>query len=356
MNPRMRSGHNVIHFERGVSVFGSMTFGIGQEVSDPDGKLLQLNDLLDGSRTYDEVIPLIATALRIPASDVESFMSRLIDNGHIEDASQGTTLSQREQERYSRQAHYLSRIRKDAELGHWTPTEILRKSHVTVLGIGGIGGAIATHLTAAGIGRITIVDHDVVELSNLNRQYLFSESSVGRSKVVEAGARLRQLNSSCEIEVVDEVVAGVDDVVTRMATADLFFRAADTPDQMPYWVSDAALATGTAWIDCSYAGPVVNFCTYVPGLTGCYRCMRESEYARMAATGRSTAFSDQAPDVNAALGPVVHVAGAMAAYEGIRFLTGLGAESIGRGIHQNMFRYDHSYVIEVPEECTHGTR
>lgn len=139
-----------------------------------------------------------------------------------------------------------------------------------------------------------------------------------------------------------------------MRDTDLFFRAADKPDEMPFWVSDAALDTKTPWIDCSYAGPMINCCTYVPGETGCYRCMRSSEHTKMETEGRLGAYSDSALPFNAALGPVVHMAGALAAYEGIRFLTEREPQSIGRALHQNMYRYDHSYVVPVPEDCRHG--
>ncbi|MBC6493917.1 ThiF family adenylyltransferase [Microbacterium sp. 4-7] len=139
-----------------------------------------------------------------------------------------------------------------------------------------------------------------------------------------------------------------------LAETDLFFRAADRPDQMPYWVSDEALKLGTPWIDCSYAGPMINCCIYVPGLTGCYRCLRGAARERLASEGRLGSFSESPPAFNAAFGPVVHMAASLAAYEGIRFLTGLSPQTIGSSFHQNMFDYAHSYVVEVPGDCPHG--
>ena len=74
----------------------------------------------------------------------------------------------------------------------------------------------------------------------------------------------------------------------------------------------------------------------------------------METEGRLGAYSDSALPFNAALGPIVHMAGALAAYAGIRFLTAREPQSIGRALHQNMYRYDHSYVVPVPDDCTHG--
>ena len=75
----------------------------------------------------------------------------------------------------------------------------LKDSHVVITGIGGLGCASATYLTAAGIGRITLVDFDVVELSNLNRQILYWEEDIGEKKVFVAQRKLSKLNPRAEI-------------------------------------------------------------------------------------------------------------------------------------------------------------
>ena len=75
----------------------------------------------------------------------------------------------------------------------------LKDSHIVIFGIGGLGCASATYLTAAGVGRITIVDFDTVELSNLNRQVLYCEEEIGEKKVIVAQRKLSKLNSRTEI-------------------------------------------------------------------------------------------------------------------------------------------------------------
>lgn len=72
-------------------------------------------------------------------------------------------------------------------------------SHIAIVGIGGLGCASATYLTAAGVGRITIIDFDVVELSNLNRQVLYWEDEIGEKKVFVAQRKLSKLNPHAEI-------------------------------------------------------------------------------------------------------------------------------------------------------------
>lgn len=98
----------------------------------------------------------------------------------------------------------------------------LAGSHVVVIGAGGLGAPALLYLAAAGVGRITVIDDDVVELSNLHRQVIHTEATVGQPKVDSAAAALRARNSDVEIIAVrarvtegnaDELFAGADVVM-----------------------------------------------------------------------------------------------------------------------------------------------
>ncbi|WP_044575763.1 HesA/MoeB/ThiF family protein [Arthrobacter alpinus] len=354
MKPQLRTGHDIIHLDRGVSVVGSMTYGIGQEIVDPEGLLLELNNIFDGTRELDAALLEFSQKSGVSLAGAQGLLTQLEENGHIEDSSALTSLTEQEKERYSRSAHYFSWIAKEAKPNRWTPQEQLKSSSVCVLGVGGVGGAIAGQLAASGVGRITLVDFDVVEESNLNRQILFGTSDVGRPKAQAAADRVREINPLSHIEYFNEKVESPERLRELFDNHTLVFRAADHPDDLPFRVSDAALKTNTPWIDCSYNGPMIVCCTFVPGVTGCYRCVRESEKIRLAELGKSSMYSDHVPDINSALGPVVQIAGSLAAYEGIRLLTGNRPQTVGRALHQNMFIYSHSYEILIPEDCNHG--
>lgn len=84
--------------------------------------------------------------------------------------------------------------------------EKLLQSHALIVGAGGLGSAAAPYLAAAGIGKITLVDHDVVELTNLQRQIMHSEQMIGTSKVASGQRFLRDLNSSIEINIIQEKI------------------------------------------------------------------------------------------------------------------------------------------------------
>jgi molybdopterin/thiamine biosynthesis adenylyltransferase len=84
--------------------------------------------------------------------------------------------------------------------------EKLLNSHALIIGAGGLGSAVAPYLAAAGIGKITLVDHDEVELTNLQRQIMHTEPMIGKSKVTSGQQFLSQLNSSIQVNAVQEKI------------------------------------------------------------------------------------------------------------------------------------------------------
>lgn len=354
MKPKLRTGHEIIHLERGVSIVGSLTYGLGQEIRDPSGSLLSLNDILDGTREAYDAMREFVEISGLSAERVARLFAELDRTGHIEDADSRTALTAKEQERYSRSANFFSWISKVSRPSRWDAQEILKRSRVCVLGVGGVGGAIASQLVSTGVGVVTVIDFDDVELSNLNRQTLFTDSDVGRPKAETVARRLSRLNTAVDVEFMNEKVDSVARLVQLFEGHDLFFRAADSPDELPFLTSDAAIHTRKPWIDCSYNGPMVVCCTYVPGVTGCNRCIRDLERKRLTESGRGAVYSDHVPETNSAIGPVTQIAGSLAALEGIRLLAGYEPQTVGRALHQNMYRYEHRYSIEIPTSCPHA--
>ena len=102
----------------------------------------------------------------------------------------------------------------------------LLKSHVAIVGAGGLGSPTAYYLTAAGIGKLTIVDDDQVELDNLQRQILHNQQRLGQNKASSAKQTLTQLNSDVEIEAIAERVCE-DNIGSLLTTAELIVDASD---------------------------------------------------------------------------------------------------------------------------------
>ncbi len=107
-------------------------------------------------------------------------------------------LSQQEQLRYSRQ----TMLKGIGEQGQ----QALKNSRVLIVGVGGLGNPVSLYLNAAGVGNIYLVDGDSIDISNLPRQILFNDADIAHNKADISAEKLQQLNSSTNIEVLDEML------------------------------------------------------------------------------------------------------------------------------------------------------
>ena len=98
---------------------------------------------------------------------------------------------------------------------------ILRSSSICIIGCGGLGGHILEMLARLGIGNLTVVDGDVFDETNLNRQIISSESNIGKAKVIEAFKRIESINSDIVINPINEFVTeeNVNDIIDDLKQA-----------------------------------------------------------------------------------------------------------------------------------------
>ncbi|TVZ26357.1 adenylyltransferase/sulfurtransferase [Gillisia sp. Hel_I_86] len=118
----------------------------------------------------------------------------------------------------------------------------LKKAKVLVIGAGGLGCPVLQYLAAAGVGKIGIIDDDIVDISNLQRQVLFSEKNVGQSKVLAARNRLQEMNSSIEIVTYNERLKA-ENAEELFSRYDLIVEGSDN-FTTKYLANDAAVLTG----------------------------------------------------------------------------------------------------------------
>jgi molybdopterin/thiamine biosynthesis adenylyltransferase len=204
----------------------------------------------------------------------------------------------------------------------------LAAARVVVLGAGGLGFPVLTYLGAAGLGAITIVDRDVVERSNLNRQCLFTEADLGRPKAATAALRLAALNSTVRWEPVQEAL---DEALAArlLAGADLAFDCADN------WEARGALAAA-AWragvpllhgAVAAFEGTVAWF---VPPAGPCFHCVYPE------------ALRPDGP--TPVLGAVAGVVGSLMAAEAVRALCGIGRRRSGELLLLDLERGSFDWV------------
>jgi adenylyltransferase/sulfurtransferase len=170
-----------------------------------------------------------------------------------------------DRERYSRQIRF-------AGLGEEGQERLLR-AHAAIVGCGALGSFQAAALARAGVGRLTIVDRDYVELSNLQRQWLFEESDAAEAlpKAVAAERRLARINSSVQSRgmVADLTPANIEELLGQ---AQVILDGADNFETR-YLVNDFALHRAIPWIYGAAVGSYGLTMPVIPGRTACLRCV-----------------------------------------------------------------------------------
>lgn len=170
-----------------------------------------------------------------------------------------------ERERYSRQILF-------AGIGE-TGQEALLRSHAVIAGCGALGSFHAAALARAGVGRLTIIDRDYVEASNLHRQWLFEEADAaeGLPKAVAAERRIARINSSISARgVVADLTAS--NAQELLGDADVILDGADN-FEMRYLVNDFAVSRGIPWIYGAAVGSYGLTMPVIPERTACLRCV-----------------------------------------------------------------------------------
>jgi molybdopterin-synthase adenylyltransferase len=199
--------------------------------------------------------------------------------------------------------------------------ERLSASSAVLVGCGAIGAAAANLLVRAGIGRLRIVDRDFVELSNLQRQSLFTESDAREAlpKAVAAERNLRSINSDVQVEGV------IADVTPRNAAELLsgFPLILDGTDNFEtrFLINDFAVKTGTPWI---YAAAVASYgltLVILPHKTPCLACLLDSP---------AGAGLEETCDTIGVLGPIVNLIASLEVAEAIKLLARRDSALLGR--------------------------
>ena len=149
--------------------------------------------------------------------------------------------------------------------------ERLKQSKVFVAGAGGLGSPVSIYLIAAGVGTMRIVDHDRVELSNLNRQVLHWDEDVGKTKIDSASDKLKRLNQNVKIEAIEETITEAN-VSKLVAGFDLIV---DAMDNLPtrYILNKAAIENNLPFFHGAVYGFEGRATTIIPGETACLKCL-----------------------------------------------------------------------------------
>ncbi|HEX3265458.1 MAG TPA: molybdopterin-synthase adenylyltransferase MoeB [Candidatus Limnocylindrales bacterium] len=195
----------------------------------------------------------------------------------------------------------------------------LLESKVLLVGAGGLGAPAALYLAAAGVGTIGIVDFDVVEASNLQRQVIHSTERLGVKKVDSAKQTIQALNPDVNVVTYDEMLQA-DNVQRLIAGYDVILDGTDTFETR-YLLNDAAVAAGIPVVHASVFRFEGQLTTFVPYEGPCYRCLYPTPPPPELAPGCSVA---------GVLGVVPGIMGMLQSNEVLKLLIGMGEPLVGR--------------------------
>ncbi len=263
-----------------------------------------------------------------------------------------TYLSQEEIERYQRQM-LLEDI---GEAGQHR----LKNSAVLLVGLGGIGSPLSLYLASAGVGHLGLIDNDVIERSNLQRQILYTEHDIKQSKVDVAKSKLLTHNPHIQITSYDKRLTH-DNACEILSSYDLIIDGSDN-FYTRYVVNDAAKAMKKPFISASifqYSGQLAFFNV---NDSACLRCLYPKPLAQNAVPNCQLA---------GVLGVVPGLLGTLAANEALKYLLGTGSLLVNRILtldsHQLNFHIHHfaknkqcracigEYFVDLPDiniECS----
>lgn len=182
---------------------------------------------------------------------------------------------------------------------------------VVIVGMGGLGCPASQYLAAAGVGELTLIDHDIIETSNLQRQILFSDADLGKPKVKVAKTRLLQLNPLLHVDAIKESVFECD-FEQRIKSADVVLDCTDNPKTRKY-INQACFNAQTKLVSASAiqgAGQLISFDFAQPN-SPCYSCLFPEGAEQSLSCSTSGVFS-----------PLLGIMGSMQAADTLNLLLG----------------------------------
>ncbi|RDX80118.1 Adenylyltransferase and sulfurtransferase MOCS3 [Mucuna pruriens] len=195
----------------------------------------------------------------------------------------------------------------------------LLKASILVVGAGGLGAPALLYFAASGVGRLGIVDHDVVELNNMHRQIIHTEAYVGKPKVKSAAAACRSVNSSIQV-VEHEEALRTSNALEILSKYDIIVDATDNAPTR-YMISDCCVVLGKPLVSGAALGLEGQLTVYNYNGGPCYRCLFPTPPPRTAC---------QSCADGGVLGVVPGIIGCLQALEAIKLAASVGEPLSGR--------------------------
>lgn len=267
-HPRIKEIYPVYKLHKNLFRIG-LQIGITTEIKDDNNKMWNLVNILDG-RPFQDILNIMLTKYDdLTEEDITGALELLDNEGVLEEAGEIQDIK----ERYHSNIYYFSRYLNNFQDSIATQKKI-HQSTILLLGLGGGGSNILTLLAGLGPKKIKIVDFDIVEQSNLGRQFLYKENDIGLSKVQIAHREVTKMNSDIEVETHNIRITSVSDLIPLLDDVDITICVIDEPQYDIQRIVNKAIVTKN--IPCIFGASQVSrgrVYSVIPYQTGCFDCL-----------------------------------------------------------------------------------
>lgn len=297
------------------------------EIPDADGAVERLLHLLRaGGRSVAELAEALDDPSRpVTSGDVLAGLDVLDGAGLVED---GDHLGGLASDQRTRHISNLAFFEPFASLE--TSSEDFQRrlldSHVLVLGAGGLGGNAVQNLAGLGVGRLTLLDRDVVEPGNFARQFVYRWADIGHSKVERAAEWVRAFDPAIDVRAISGEIDSAETLARLLdeLNPDLVVSGIDKPRLIDQWVNAACVGHGVPFIRGGMFVTEGLVFSVAPGRSGCLDCVAPDDSMGDPVLAReldNVRIYAEEVQINRGIGPVATLLGSLVAFEALRYLT-----------------------------------
>lgn len=321
------------------SVDGKINFfhrpGMAIQLKDSSGFIAYVCRLLNGKMTLIELKEYLFPLFPNETPYLEKLLSVLDKEYLLEDVIHNypENLTEYDTIRWSRNIEFFGAHCKAME-NKFSYQEKLKKSKVAIFGLGGVGSNILYNLAAMGVCNMTAVDFDKVELSNLNRQIIYSESDIGKLKSEAANNRISHFFPNANIKFINKMISCQEDIEEIITDQDIVIIAIDLPrEKIMNWFNGACIKKSISFLCGALDSRIVTYFTIVPGKTGCIECWKttkkESNLVFQDVIQQEGFVAASSPNV--AIMPLISLVSGFVTNEFLKIVTGISEpQSLGK--------------------------
>lgn len=270
--PKIRDYLSIYQYNNKVGIGDTPNRAL--EISDPDGTFYRFIKLCDGTRSKEEIF-LELNNKNISFEEINEWLDVLNNEGYIleDEMDNQKFMSDPKNKRHLRNINFLSNFSADSK-SKFEYIEKVQKQNVLLLGLGGVGSVILYNLAALGVKKITGLDFDTVDRTNLNRQILYGEKDIGIKKTEASKRTISDFNSDITYKTLDTKIESFDQLeeIIKEDDFDFIFCAADTPPFLLYqWVDEISEKYNIPWMYGGTREAISSYSLIVPNKTHSYR-------------------------------------------------------------------------------------